>query len=69
MGMHVAPWQAEYRLLLPWTENQLRNIVHGLCKMSGKQLQAVSHLLSEEQIKEIKIAMDIPPTNQAGGWP
>jgi hypothetical protein len=40
-------------------------LVRGLCGFSGKQLQAVSHLLSPDHIKHIKIAMDIPPTNQA----
>lgn len=49
-------------------EQELRTIVHGLCAFSNKQLQAVSHLLSEEHIKQIKIAMDIPPTNQVSSW-
>jgi hypothetical protein len=49
-------------------------LVRGLCGFSGKQLQAVSHLLSPDHIKQIKIAMDIPPTNQASNtgccvWP
>lgn len=45
-------------------EGQLRNIAAGLCNFNGKQLQAVSHLLSAEHIKQVKIGMDIPPTNQ-----
>ncbi|KAF6261016.1 hypothetical protein COO60DRAFT_818594 [Scenedesmus sp. NREL 46B-D3] len=45
-------------------EQELRVLVRGLCAFSGKQLQAVSHLLSNDHIKQIKIAMDIPPTNQ-----
>uniref|UniRef100_A0A383VF57 Uncharacterized protein n=1 Tax=Tetradesmus obliquus TaxID=3088 RepID=A0A383VF57_TETOB len=45
-------------------EQELRVLVRGLCGFSGKQLQAVSHLLSSDHIKQIKIAMDIPPTNQ-----
>jgi hypothetical protein len=50
-----------------WTfaEQELRALVRGLCAFSGKQLQAVSHLLSSDHIKQIKIAMDIPPINQA----
>lgn len=48
-------------------EDQLRSISQGLCNFNGKQLQAVSHLLSEEHIKQIRIGMDIPPTNQVCG--
>jgi hypothetical protein len=49
--------------LLP-AEDELRGIAQGLCNFNGKQLQAVSHLLTDAHIKEIKIGMDIPPTNQ-----
>lgn len=45
-------------------EDDLRGIAQGLCNFSGKQLQAVAHLLTDAHIKEIKIGMDIPPTNQ-----
>lgn len=53
-------------LLFAALESELRTLVHGLCKMNNKQLQAVSHLLQEEHIEQIKIAMNIPPTNQVG---
>ena len=46
------------------TEDQLRSIAQGLCNFNGKQLQAVAHLLTEEHLKQIRIGMDIPPTNQ-----
>lgn len=45
-------------------EQELRTIAQGLCNLSGKQLQAVSHLLTEAHLREIRIGMDIPPTNQ-----
>ncbi|KAF8058125.1 SPBPB2B2.09c [Scenedesmus sp. PABB004] len=45
-------------------ESELRTIVRGLCGFNAKQLAAVSHLLPEEHLKQIRIAMDIPPTNQ-----
>eukprot|EP00882_Tetradesmus_deserticola_P011282 GHRQ01011933.1.p1 GENE.GHRQ01011933.1~~GHRQ01011933.1.p1 ORF type:complete len:287 (+),score=121.21 GHRQ01011933.1:918-1778(+) len=45
-------------------EQELRVLVRGLCAFTGKQLQAVAHLLSSDHIKQIKIAKDIPPTNQ-----
>lgn len=51
-------------LLFVPAEGQLRSIAQGLCNFNGKQLQAVGHLLSDEHIKQIKIGMDIPPTNQ-----
>jgi intergrase/recombinase len=51
--------------LAKYAEQELRTLVRRLCAFSGKQLQAVSHLLSSDHIKQIKIAMDIPPTNQA----
>jgi len=50
-------------------EGQLRSIAAGLCNFNGKQLQAVSHLLSAEHVKQVKIGMDIPPTNQVGSSP
>ena len=45
-------------------EEELRSLVHGLCAFNDKQLRAVSHLLPVEHMAAIRIAADIPPTNQ-----
>lgn len=50
--------------LCAFAEDELRSIAQGLCNFNGKQLQAVSHLLTENHLKQIRIGMDIPPTNQ-----
>jgi hypothetical protein len=49
------------------TEKQLRTVAHGLCGFNAKQLAAVSHLLTQAHLREVRIGMDIPPTNQVGG--
>lgn len=62
--MLLLPLSLLLLLMFVPAEGELRSIAQGLCNFNGKQLQAVGHLLSDEHIKQIKIGMDIPPTNQ-----
>lgn len=43
---------------------ELSSVVKGLVGMSPKQLAAVSHLLTEEQLQEIGLAARLPRVNQ-----
>lgn len=68
-GPHVSSPHARAPCPRPQANNQLSGVVKGLVAMKPKQLAAVAHLLTAEQLEEIGLAARLPRVNQVRGRP